>query len=244
VDLADASVPSPALVGPSGSVATHTPTYIWTAVPGAIWYQLAVSVRDMLGVVLTVREFWYAPAQACVSSSCAVTPNVLLPRGRRYWKVKAWRISGGGSWTPEVSFDISDIAPGKATLVSPLAPVMDATPSFVWNAVLDASYYLLHVTDRDNINVERWYRPGDAGCPVGTGLCAVSPGVSINAGAASWKVLTWNASGYGPWSDTGDFLVEIADPAALAPAPVSPTDAIVSTNVAYRFDELERQQEP
>ena len=96
-----------------------------------------------------------------------------------------------------------------------MAPERDATPSFVWNAVLDTSYYLLYLTDRDNVTVERWYRPGDAGCPFGTGLCVVSPGVLMKAGAASWKMLTWNASGYGQWSDRGDFLVEIGDPAAL-----------------------------
>jgi uncharacterized delta-60 repeat protein len=234
VDLADASVLSPVLLGPSGATATHTPSYTWTTVLGAIWYQLSVSVQDMFGLV-TVREFWYTPAQACASSSCAVTPDVVLPTGWAQWKVKAWRTSGGGVWSAAVSFDTADVAPGKATLVSPVAPVTTTTPSFTWNAVLDTSYYLLRVTDRDNISVERWYRPGNAGCPVGTGLCAVSPGVSIKAGAASWKVLTWNASGYGPWSDTREFLIEIADPAALAPAPVSPTDAIVRTNVAYRW---------
>jgi len=63
----------------------------------------------------------------------------------------------------------------------------------------------------------------------------VSPGVLIKAGAASWKVLTWNGSGYGPWSDTRDFLVEIADPAAAMSAAVSPTGTIVSTNVPYRW---------
>ena len=212
VDMADASVPSPELVGPSGLVATHTPTYTWTAVPGAIWYQLSVSVQDTFGVV-TAREFWSTPAQACMSSSCAMTPNALLPAGRTQWKVKAWRIPGGGSWSAAASFDTPQVAPGKATLISPLTPVTTESPhlAFLWNAVLDTSYYLLRLTDRDNMSVDRWYRPGDAGCPVGTGICAVSPGVPIKTGANSWKVLTWNASGYGPWSDTGDFLVEIPD---------------------------------
>jgi hypothetical protein len=102
--------------------------------------------------------------------------------------------------------------------------VITTTPSFIWNAVLDTSYYLLRLTDRDNVSVDRWYRPGDAGCPVGTGLCTVSPGVSMKAGWASWKILTWNASGYGPWSDTGDFLVQIADPALLIELTGTATD--------------------
>jgi hypothetical protein len=197
------------LVGPSGPVATHTPTYTWTPVTGAIWYQLSVSVKNMEGVVVAVREAWATPAQACMPSSCAVTPNLLLPAGRTEWRVKVWRTAGGGSWSVVATFYTADVAPGKATLVSPVTPVTTATPSFTWNAVLDTSYYLLRLTDRDNMSVDLWYRPGDAVCPFGTGLCAVSPGVSMKAGAASWKVLTWNASGYGPWSDTSDFVVEI-----------------------------------
>jgi len=197
---------------------------------GAIWYQL--SVQDAVG---TVREFWFTPAQACTSSTCAATPNVLLPIGPAQWKLKVWRTSGGGSWTASIGFDAADSAPGKATLVSPVAPVTTATPSFMWNAVVGTSYYLLHVTDRDNVSVERWYRPAEAGCPLGTGVCTVSPGVVIKAGAASWKTLTWNGSGYGPWSDTRDFLIEIADPAAQTPSAINPTGAIVSTNIAYRW---------
>jgi hypothetical protein len=113
--------------------------------------------------------------------------------------------------------------------------VTTVTPSFAWNAVLGTSYYLLRVTDRDNITVDQWYLPAAAECPLGTGICVASPGISLKAGKATWRVLTWNGSGYGPWSDARDFLVEIADPAALTPSAVSPTGAIVNTNVTYRW---------
>jgi hypothetical protein len=151
------------------------------------------------------------------------------------WKVKAWKTSGGGSWSDTVDFDAAEVAPGRATLVSPVAAVTAATPSFAWNAVLATSYYLLRVTDRDNVSFERWYRPADVGCPAGTGLCTASPGVLMKAGAASWKVLTWNGSGYGPWSDSRDFMVEIADPAALTPEARGPMEAIVGANTVYRW---------
>ena len=83
------------------------------------------------------------------------------------------------------------------------------TPSFTWNAVIGTSYYLLRVTDRDNVTVDRWYLPGAAGCPLGAGTCVASPGIALKAGKANWMVLTWNGSGYGPWSATREFLVEI-----------------------------------
>ena len=165
-----------------------------------------------------------------------MTPNELLALGPAQWKVRAWRTSGAGAWSaPPVSFETTSSTPGKATLVSPLTQVTTVTPSFTWNAVLGTSYYLLRVTDRDNLSVDRWYVPSAAGCPLGTGTCTASPGIALKAGKASWKVLTYNGSGYGPWSDTREFLVEIADPAALTPATVSPTGVIVTTNVTYRW---------
>jgi hypothetical protein len=164
-----------------------------------------------------------------------VAPNDLLALGPAQWKVRAWRTSGVGAWTAPVSFETTSSAPGAATLVSPLASVITVTPSFTWNAGVGSSYYLLRVTDRDNVSVDTWYIPSAAGCPLGTGICTASPGIALKAGKANWKVLTWNGSGYGPWSDSREFLVEIPDPAALTPAAVSPTGAITTTNVTYRW---------
>jgi hypothetical protein len=231
VDIADPAVPTPVHGAPSGPVATRTPTYTWNAVGDATWYQL--SVTDALAAV---REFWYSPSQACPSTPCSVTPNVVLAVGPAQWKVRAWRISGYGAWpAAPVAFDATDSTPGAATLVSPLSTVTTVTPSFTWNAVIGAGYYMLRVTDRDNVTVDRWYLPAAVGCPLGAGICAASPGIPLKAGVATWKVLTWNGSGYGPWSETREFLVEIADPAALTPDALGPTGAIVNTNVTYRW---------
>jgi hypothetical protein len=230
VEIGDAAVPTPVPGAPSGPIATRTPSYTWSAISNASWYQFSVS--DALGVV---REFWYSPSQACVSTSCSATPNVLLAIGPAQWTVRAWRTSGAGAWTAPRTFEATDSVPGTATLVSPLSPVTTVTPSFTWNAVLGTSYYLLRVIDRDNVTVDRWYLPAAVGCPLGAGTCVASPGVALKAGAATWRVLTWNGSGYGPWSAPRDFLVEIADSAALEPSAVSPTGTIVSANVPYQW---------
>ena len=120
----------------------------------------------------------------------------------------------------------ADGVPGKATLVAPTGPVTTSTPTFSWNAVPTTSYYLLRVTDRDNVSTDRWYRPSEAGCATGTGLCEAAPNLVVKSGAARWQVLTWNASGYGPWSDTRSFLVEVADPTAAAPEAEIPAGTI------------------
>jgi hypothetical protein len=226
----DASVPTPDTQGPSGSINTRTPTYLWTAISSATWYEL--SVTDSLG---EVREWWYTDANACVASACATTPNITLPNGAAHWTLRAWRSSGAGAWTPSVNFSAASAAPGAVTLVSPVSAVLTATPSFTWNAVAPTSYYLVRVTDRDDVTVDLWYPPTAAGCQLGTGTCTVSPGLTLQAGAASWQVLTWNAVGYGEWSEVGEFLIEISDPAAATPIPMSPLGAVVDTMPTYQW---------
>ncbi len=230
VGVDDPSVPTPAQSGPVGPIATRTPTYAWDAVQGATWYEL--SVTDASGVV---RESWYAPADVCPAASCGVTPNVRLPIGPATWMVRAWRATGAGVWSASRGFEPADAAPGKATLVSPATAAVSTAPTYAWNAVLGTSYYLLRVIDRDNTAVDRWYRPADASCATGTGTCSVSPGASVKPGPAAFLVLTWNGSGYGPWSDQRDFSVEIADPLAVTPTPLSPASSISASNATYRW---------
>jgi hypothetical protein len=199
-------------------------------VAGAIWYQL--SITDVLN---TTKHYWYEPEHACPGPTCSMTPSFVLAIGPAQWQVRAWRSSGSGAWSIPVSFETADAAPGKATLIAPSSPVPSATPTFTWNAVLGTSYYLLRATGSDNIEIERWYRPSQVGCPLGTGTCAASPGGTIHPGPANWRVLTWNGSGYGPWSDPFTFTVEIPDPAAGIPQTIGPSGAITNPNATYRW---------
>jgi hypothetical protein len=134
-----------------------------------------------------------------------------------------------------VAFETADSAPGKATLISPAGTVPTTTPTFTWNAVIGTSYYLLLIVDRDNAYVERWYRPSQVGCPLGTGTCTVSPNATIKAGLATWQIITWNGSGYGPWSAAAQFVVDVTDPSAGVPGPVSPLGTISASNGPYTW---------
>jgi hypothetical protein len=145
-----------------------------------------------------------------------------------------WTAVGAGAWSAPRSFDAADSTPGKATLVTPNAEV-GPTPVFTWNAVLGTTYYMLRTIDRDGVMSDRWYGPGEAGCPFGASTCSVTPGTALKAGPASWKVLTWNGSGYGPWSDPLEFTVAIADGSALAPTPVSPLASTSTPDATYRW---------
>jgi hypothetical protein len=158
----------------------------------------------------------------------------VLPLGSTQWRVRVWTAVGAGAWSAATSFQAADALPGKATLVTPNGEV-NPTPVFTWNAVTGVTYYLLRITDRDGVISDRWYGPGDAGCPSGTGICTAAPGITLKAGPASWKVLTYNGSGYGPWSDTLEFTVNVTDAAALAPTPKSPLVSISTPDATYRW---------
>jgi hypothetical protein len=230
VSVPDPATPTSTPVAPSGPIATRTPTYAWQAVGGAIsWYQL--SVTDALGIV---HDFWNAPSAICDTTFCSHRPDVPLPIGPARWRVRAFSGLGAGAWSADTSFDAADTAPGAATLVAPVNSVSTTTPEFTWNAVLEAGYYLLRFVDRDNVTVDRWYRPADAGCPWGIGICRASLG-ALTPGPASWQVLTWNASGYGPWSERHDFVMEVADPLAPTLSAISPSGVITTTHPTYAW---------
>lgn len=231
VNGVDALLAVPIPIAPSGPVTTRTPTYQWNPPSGDVtWYQL--SVTDALG---STGEFWYSPGQACPSSPCAVTPSTLLAMSPAQWQVRAWSTAGASAWTTAVGFEAASAAPGKATLVASVGPVTSTTPTLTWNGVLGTSYYLLRIIDQDNVEIERWYRPSQVACPLGTETCTASPGILVAPGPATWNVLTWNASGYGPWSDPGEFSVEIADPLAAVPQPVSPNGAVATVYPTYTW---------
>ena len=63
--------------------------------------------------------------------------------------------------------------PGKATQVAPTGPIETNQPTYIWNAVLNADYYLLAVTDSTGSwPVYIWYSKADLGCDNGTGTCS------------------------------------------------------------------------
>jgi hypothetical protein len=234
VNATDSAVGAPTTVAPSGPVATRTPTYRWNALGGAInWYQ--ISVTDALGVS---SQHWSLTGDACATSPCATTPTPQLATGPAQWRMRAWSAAGAGTWSAWTAFEAASEVPGQATLISPDAGITSTTPTFRWNAVVGVSYYMLRAIDRNNVTTEFWYRPGDIGCPLGTEVCAVSPGLAIPPGPAQWQVLTWNAAGYGPWSDLRSFSVEVADPLAGVPTTISPTGTLANATVAYRWNRV------
>jgi hypothetical protein len=108
--------------------------------------------------------------------------------------------------------------PGEAILLSPSEKVIDHTPAYTWNPTPGATWYYLWVNDNTGNRIKKWYRASDVQCGSDMDICTVTPDVELETGAGRWWVRTWNANGYGPWSDPQYFTVE-REPASLSVRP-------------------------
>jgi hypothetical protein len=215
IPQAEAQPPGAAqLIEPYGNVWDTTPTYAWKPVTGATWYRLWVNDRAGTRIVQ-----WYTTSETgCPSGggTCSVTPSTSLNAGAATWWVQTWNSSGVGPWSEPMSFvALNEGAPGEATLISPNGAIADSTPTFTWNAVPDATWYYLWVNDSVGTRIKRWYQAYEVGCSGGTGSCGATAETALKAGGGKWWILTWNASGYGPWSAPLAFTVGSNDPLRL-----------------------------
>jgi hypothetical protein len=203
---------APVLLAPVG-LAGNITELTWRAVPNAEWYQLYVS--DSVGYAFTK---WYngSTQTACPTfpATCALTPPDIDLRCPCTWYVRAWASGsyGMGPWSDGERVFAEEPAaggPAAATLVSPTGRIFTATPTFTWNAVSGAAWYLLWVNDSSSPGgkIYKWYSAATAGCPSGTGTCSVTPTTALAKGASQWWIQAWGMTGYGTPSSPMGFRV-------------------------------------
>lgn len=198
------------LVSPVGDISNRTPTFVWNAATGASQYYLWVT--DATGAAV-VKAWYTAAAAGCSggSGTCSISPGVALAAGSGSWWIKTWNESGEGPWSSGASFNVVT-PPGATTLLTPNGATTNQ-PTYKWNAVGNATYYYLWVTDSSGTpKIQKWYLAADAGCGSGSGVCAITPAIALNFGTAAWWVQTYNNQGYGPWSSGQYFRVSLSTP--------------------------------
>jgi formylglycine-generating enzyme required for sulfatase activity len=183
------------LISPTGTITDTTPTYTWNAVSNASYYQLHVNGSGT----------WYpASAVGCSSGTgtCSFTGSTLA-NGSYTWYVQTYNIYGVGAWSSGMGFTVSTGGgvPDAATLISPTGIITTTTPTYVWNAVSNASYYYLY-----NGTASTWYTASQAGCGSGTGTCSFT-GSTLANGSYTWYVQTYNSYGVGAWSSGMNFTI-------------------------------------
>lgn len=91
------------LVAPLDTVNTATPTFEWHAVEGASRYRVAVYDRSSQEYVHLEN---HESDAICAANVCALTPAISLGyTNNHFWRVRAWNISGWGSWGAIQRFD-------------------------------------------------------------------------------------------------------------------------------------------
>jgi hypothetical protein len=197
------------LISPTGTIATNKPAYAWNAVTNSSYYYLWVN--DATGNKI---KKWFTAAEAgCASGAgtCTVTPSTSLATGSGQWWIQTWNSYGYGPWSSTMNFTVRlGTKPDAATLVSPKGTIATSKPSYVWNAVSNATWYYLWVNDPAGAKVKIWYTAAQAGCAAGTGQCTVTPTNTLSNGNHTWWIQTWNDYGYGPWSTALNFMVNTA----------------------------------
>ncbi len=224
------------LLSPTGSISTSNPTYTWSAVSSATWYLLWVNDS---GTQAKINQWYKAADAGCGSGTgtCAVTPSVSLASGNGQWWIQTWNESGYGPWSDGMVFSVQPGGlPGKAVLISPSGNTSGTSPRFTWNAVANATWYLLWVDDSGTqAKINQWYKAADVGCSSGSGTCAVTPSVTLASGSGQWWVQTWNESGYGPWSDGMVFNIQTGGAPGKAVL-ISPNGSISTTTPTYTWN--------
>jgi hypothetical protein len=221
-------------VSPSGTINDTTPTYMWNAVSNSTWYCLYVN--DSTGNRINQ---WYTAAQAGCGSgigACSVTPTSEV-RGAGQWWVRTYNSAGYGPWSTGLLFTAPTpmVAPSAATQISPTGTISDTTPTYTWNAVINATWYCLYVNDVTGNRINQWYAAADVGCADGVGTCSVTPTTEVG-GAGIWYVRTYNSGGLGPWSLPGmSFTAPTPMVAPPAATQVSPTGTINDTTPTYTW---------
>jgi hypothetical protein len=211
------------LISPSGTITTTTPTYTWNAVSNASYYLFWINGS----------ETWYTASSAGCGSgtgTCSVTGSALAAGSYNTWYVRTYNSYGYGPWSSGKGFTISGggVPPVATTLISPSGTITTTTPTYTWNAVSNASYYLFWINGS-----ETWYTASSAGCGSGTGTCSVT-GSALAAGSYNtWYVRTWNSAGYGPWSSGMNFNVGVVVVLPTATTLISPSGTITTTTPTY-----------
>lgn len=207
-------ISKPTPIAPSGTIVTNNPTYTWQAVSTASWYRLWVNDGNANPAI----DRWYMASEAnCAAGTgtCSVTPDIPVGGAGKWW-VKAWNRNGEGPWSDTMAFTAPTLpTPGKAQLIAPIGEIQTSWPTYSWNAVADATWYMLQVDDSNGAAIRTWYQASAVGCPAGTGVCSITPSTTVQ-GYSTWWIVTWNAAGKGGLSDPLNFT---------APQPKAPGKA-------------------
>ncbi|MBF0631611.1 MAG: cadherin domain-containing protein [Magnetococcales bacterium] len=183
---------TPTLIAPSGAVTTLSPTFSWNAASNANGY--IVKVTDASANTFTRTLSATQGGCQTTGTTCATTfPNPFVA-GAGSWTVQAYNSDSNltGTVSDPLSFTLSVAVP-TTIMVSPAGNTYDRSPTLTWNAIADATQYLVKIVNTQTIPqtfLNQIYTTTQAGCASGTGQCSVTPSIELTPGTYIWSVGT------------------------------------------------------
>ena len=198
------SAPTP--YGPSGSGITTTPTYTFSAVPGATGYRFT-NFSSSTGAYYSR---WYTAAECGVPSGTGVGRIVQptpLPDGVYSWGVYAENVVGVSPLSTELIFTVGAV-PIAPTPIGPTGAGISNTPTFTFNAVQGATGYMFTTfSSLTGAYYSRWYTAAECGVPSGTGVGSIVQPAPLPPGTYSWAINARNLNGMSPLSQYLYFII-------------------------------------
>jgi hypothetical protein len=219
----------PVLLSPIATITGATPTFKWTAVPGAVAY--ALFIEDIAnGNIIAAGSHVYG---------LSYTPSSPLPGGDTTydWYVQAIRSDGTlGPKPPDADFDVST-APALPTAPAPISPngsITTATPTFTWSPVTGALGYELEIFDTTNAkDVPVLLSPQVSQSTSAVLSVPLAPGRSYQ-----WQVMAYgNPGSVSPASNLLSFSIHASASTHTSPPPAPPhlTGVSVTSRVGKKI---------
>jgi hypothetical protein len=177
------------LLAPTGTIATATPSFSWTALSNATHYQLWVN--DPI-TAAKINITYPAAAVGCGAGTgtCTASPGVTLAPGVALWWVRPSNGAGPGSWGAALSFSIP--APPDTTM--PTVAVTTPTSSGTYTAISGTLAVSGTASDNTGVTQVSWTTDrGGSGVATGTTAWSIAA-VPLGAGTTVITVTARDAA--------------------------------------------------
>jgi hypothetical protein len=215
-------LPVPVLLTPvqSSSGLPLSVQHIWSKIAVASLYHLQMGIDSTFVSGLVKNDSTIVDTTRTINGLSYLTTY--------YWRVAAWNVDGRSAFSPTFRFSTTGILPPAVVLVSPVSPATLPTDSgkFVWRkAGPTVTRYWFEIAADPAFQ----FRSVDS---------LVADTTTTRRQLARnltyyWKVRAWNASGWGPYSETREFTVVITD---VENSPSLPGEFAVRQNYPNPFN--------
>ena len=212
--MAGEFVPTPLV--PNGYIYLKYPTFKWTPVAGASFYNIQIYASSSLVINKIVS------ASACGTTYCSAVIGPLPYVSLYYWRVRAY----DGNWLPWSSFKYFTRLNPIPTLVAPSGTISIPNPQFQWKPIPGATHYNIKLYKGSGLYT--YMTLTSSACS--STICQVRLSNNLPAGNYSWRVKVYIEGSWNAFSAYKYFTLQQPYPQLIAP-----TGVISITNPQFKW---------